>query len=78
MSTETLSYDVFVPTCGLHSGGSTTTAVPLMEDRQAGLRVARCDVDQFRTELPEFAKILSPGAGLELAHLELKARPIDA
>ena len=48
MSTETLSYDVFVPTCGLHSGGSTTTAVPLMEDRQAGLRVARCDVDQFR------------------------------
>jgi hypothetical protein len=26
----------------------------------------------------EFAKTLSPGAGLELAHLELKARPIDA
>ena len=26
----------------------------------------------------EFAKILSPGAGFELAHLELKARPIDA
>jgi hypothetical protein len=25
----------------------------------------------------EFAKTLSPGAGLELAHLELKARPID-
>ena len=26
----------------------------------------------------EFAKTLSPGGGLELAHLELKARPIDA
>jgi hypothetical protein len=26
----------------------------------------------------EFAKTLSPGAGLELVHLELKARPIDA
>ncbi len=26
----------------------------------------------------EFAKTLSPGAELELAHLELKARPIDA
>jgi hypothetical protein len=28
MSTdETLSYDVFVPTCGLYRGGSATTAV---------------------------------------------------
>ena len=26
----------------------------------------------------EFPKTLSPGPGLELAHLELKARPIDA
>jgi hypothetical protein len=26
----------------------------------------------------ELAKTLSPGAGLELAHLELKGRPIDA
>ena len=26
----------------------------------------------------EFCQTSSPGAGLELAHLELKARPIDA
>ena len=60
-SDETLSYDVFVPTCGLHSGGSTTTAVPLMEDRQAGLRVARCDVDQFRTEFARICQDSQPG-----------------
>jgi hypothetical protein len=43
-----------------------------------GLVIGKRDPIPFCISESEFAKTLSRGAGPELAHLELKARPIDA